>query len=177
MNSKTFVIALLTSTLAVAPAWADRYDDRGREHRDYARVVDVRPVVRLVEVTTPRRECWEEQVMRHEPRRHASAVPALVGGLIGGAIGHNLGHGRGIATVAGTLIGASVADSAAHADLGDTYYTDTEQRCTVRQETVTEERTLGYDVTYKYKGEIYTARMDRHPGERIPVRVSVEPTY
>ena len=100
-----------------------------------------------------------------------------MGGLIGGAIGHNLGHGRGrgLATVAGTIIGASVADDAAHAHEHGGYYTDNQRHCRVSHETVTEERILGYDVTYRYRGETYTTRMNRDPGDRLAVRVRVEP--
>lgn len=37
------------------------------------------------------------------------------------------------------------------------------------------ERILGYKVTYSYGGRQYTRRMDRHPGDRVPVRVALEP--
>ena len=120
MNKKAIVIGMLATTLAASPVWADRYDNgRGNRHNDFAKVVDVTPIVQQIEVSTPRRECWDEEVVRRDERRGSySAVPAIVGGIIGGAIGHQIGrgHGRDIATVAGTLIGASVADDAARAD-------------------------------------------------------------
>ncbi len=40
-----------------------------------------------------------------------------------------------------------------------------------------EERTTGYEVTYDYKGRSYTSVMARDPGQRIRLRVSVEPEY
>jgi len=40
---------------------------------------------------------------------------------------------------------------------------------------VTEERVVGYNVDYKYKGKIYQTFLDQDPGDRIKVRVSVEP--
>lgn len=33
----------------------------------------------------------------------------------------------------------------------------------------TEEHTVGYDVTYRYAGQEHAVRMDRHPGDRLPV--------
>jgi uncharacterized protein YcfJ len=38
-----------------------------------------------------------------------------------------------------------------------------------------ESRNAGYEVTYEYRGHTYTEVMNRDPGERIRVRVSVEP--
>ena len=38
-----------------------------------------------------------------------------------------------------------------------------------------ESRTTGYDVTYEYHGQNHTAFMSRDPGNRIRLRVSVEP--
>jgi uncharacterized protein YcfJ len=34
---------------------------------------------------------------------------------------------------------------------------------------------MGYDVTYSYGGRSYTSMMDRDPGDRVRLRVSVEP--
>jgi uncharacterized protein YcfJ len=38
-----------------------------------------------------------------------------------------------------------------------------------------ESRTDGYDVTYEYRGHNYTTVMSRDPGNRVRLRVSVEP--
>jgi uncharacterized protein YcfJ len=38
-----------------------------------------------------------------------------------------------------------------------------------------ESRTMGYDVTYDYRGRSYTSFMDRDPGQRIRLIVSVQP--
>ena len=47
------------------------------------------------------------------------------------------------------------------------------QRC--RTVESMEQRTNGYDVTYDYRGHTYTTVMPRDPGNRIRLRVSVEP--
>jgi uncharacterized protein YcfJ len=38
-----------------------------------------------------------------------------------------------------------------------------------------ESRTNGYDVTYEYRGQTYTSLMNRDPGNRVRLRVSVQP--
>jgi uncharacterized protein YcfJ len=38
-----------------------------------------------------------------------------------------------------------------------------------------ESRTNGYDVTYEYRGQSYTTLMNRDPGNRVRLRVSVQP--
>ena len=32
-----------------------------------------------------------------------------------------------------------------------------------------------YDIEYRYRGELYTSRMNYDPGDRIRVRISVTP--
>jgi uncharacterized protein YcfJ len=50
-----------------------------------------------------------------------------------------------------------------------------ERRCEVTQQTSYEEELVGYDVTYRYQGRIFTTRTQEHPGKRIPVLVDVRP--
>ncbi len=38
-----------------------------------------------------------------------------------------------------------------------------------------EERIIGWDVTYEYQGEVYQARLQDAPGDRIRIRVAVTP--
>jgi uncharacterized protein YcfJ len=47
------------------------------------------------------------------------------------------------------------------------------QRC--RTVDSIQERTNGYDVTYDYRGHTYSTVMNRDPGNRVRLRVSVEP--
>ena len=45
-----------------------------------------------------------------------------------------------------------------------------------RSITATDVRQLiGYDVEYRYRGEVYMSRLDYDPGERLRVRISVTP--
>lgn len=172
MNKRLILIPLIMG-LASAPLYAKDHDRHGG-FRDKARVVDVAPIMEIVEVPTESRECWTEEV--HGTRRGSSGAGMVVGGIIGGVIGHQIGHGEGrkVATVAGSVIGAAVgAESVRNAR--PVPYSETEHHCEVRTDYVQEERLLGYQVTYRYHGETYTTEMDHRPGKFIPVRVHVSP--
>jgi uncharacterized protein YcfJ len=175
----------------VGTAAADR--GRGGPGVDYARVVDVAPIVQRVRVQTPSRECWEEveyQAYRRETYVPGStgpvrtAGPTIAGGLIGGVIGHQFGGGSGrdAMTAVGALVGASLGNQAAlnGARAGSTRVSYEERPVTVErcQDTTSvreEERIEGYRVTYVYAGREYQTTMASHPGTSIPVRVTVVP--
>lgn len=174
MKTKAIVTAIaLTAMTASASAFA-RNDHRG--HYDYAKVVDVVPIVETIRVATPRRECEDRLETRYD-HRPRSATPVLLGGIIGGAIGNNFGHGRGrdIATVAGALLGASVARDASRNHAVAQPYTTTRTVCETVTDYHEERHTLGYEVTYRYRGREYVTETDHHPGKRIRVRVDVHP--
>jgi uncharacterized protein YcfJ len=185
----------LSMSLFAAGAQAE-HDRRGRDRDrdrdvDYARVVDVDPIVRRIRVTTPRRECWDE--IRYDDdyygdRRDRYAGNGvggmIVGGIIGGAIGSTVGRGDGrrIATAAGALIGSAIGnDVAQRGRYGrDRYYGRdagrSVERCETREEESWEERVDGYDVTYEYAGRRYRTRMPYDPGDRVRIEVDVRPT-
>lgn len=181
MNIKSAGIAVLTAglvaSLAVAPASAGgpvRVSDRGDLH--YARVVEVKPIVRQVAVEYPVEECWTEVVYR-EPRRRGAPAAALAGGVIGGLVGNQFGKGKGntAATVVGGLLGASIANSVATDNRNGRGVREEVRRCDTVNEVRYEERVNGYDVTYRYNGQLYHTRTQEHPGDRIALRVSVTP--
>jgi len=149
---------------------------------DYARVVSSEPIVRMVTVNTPVRECWQDTeyytVDRPVP---GSGASTLVGAVIGGVIGHQFGSGRGndAATIAGSMIGAAVGNDAAKRRYGASYrtveYSRPVQRCETRMTSHREERIDGYRVVYKYHGQKYETRMPYDPGREIRVRVDIRP--
>ena len=153
---------------------------RARGDYDFARVTDVRPIVRLVTVSVPRRECWNEEVrVDHRRRGNGSAGATIAGGLLGGVVGRQFGDGRGrnALTVVGAIVGSAIGNNAANANRqipAGARYT-TVQRCETRDEVREEERIDGYEVTYIYNGQEYTTRTRNDPGERIRVRISVNP--
>lgn len=163
--------ALLPLVLCAGAAEAGR--DRHHDHGDYARVVSVRPIVETVSYSRPQRECWEETVGYRT--RHDSATPLIVGGIVGGVVGNRFGEGKGkdAMTVAGALLGASLGRDA-YADQGGSHPV-TEERCHTRHTVHEHERIAGYHVSYRYHGRLYTTRMPYDPGDRIRVRVHVDP--
>lgn len=146
--------------------------------QDSAKVVRVEPIYRTVEITTPERHCWDEEVQRYQSNNH-SYTGTVLGGLIGGVVANKVsrGHGRGrdVATVAGALLGSAIGHDISHQKAGGYATSSMERRCEVTQRTAHEEELVGYDVTYRYKGRLFTTRTQEDPGERIPVRVDVRP--
>jgi uncharacterized protein YcfJ len=159
------------------------YHDNGSE---FARVVEVRPIIETLHQPVSHDRCWSEPVTYREPARYQSAsrdrAPAILGGIIGGALGNQFGSGRGrdAATVAGAALGYSlVRDSQRHGAQyrGGREYTRYEERCRTVTEHRREEQVVGYDVAYVYGGRTHWTRTDYHPGERIRVQVDVRPVH
>jgi uncharacterized protein YcfJ len=200
MFSKAMTGVVISGLLLVGQAASatDRYDDRYEDARydrdghsgyDYARVIDVDPIVRRVRVTTPRRECYTEtryeEVRRGYDPRRGSAGSMILGGIIGAAIGNQIGSGDGrrAATVAGAVIGSAIGhDAGDRRTARNGGYRDVREerpyeveRCDVRYDEEYEERIDGYRVTYEYNGRRQTTRLPYDPGDKIRVRVDVHP--
>jgi len=176
------MILILMSTLAMADSGNKRYKKHSRNMaNDYAKVVDVRPIYREVEVSSPVTECWDEPVIQAGAGvGHKSASGMAVGGILGGIIGHQIGKGNGkkLATVVGTIIGARVGHDAVNGHVqsaSQSQYTEYQQQCAVRHRVSYEEVLDGYRVIYRYKGERYELEMPYDPGKRIKLRIQIEP--
>lgn len=176
---------------AVQPSYAasiERYARAGADY-DFAEVVAVEPIVRIVTVTVPRRECWNEEVAVERRRGgsdrggNGSVGSTIAGGLLGGVIGRQIGGGSGrdAMTVVGALVGSAIGSNAGRDNdrntdrRGSDVVYDSVRRCETRDEVREEERVDGYHVTYLYNGREYNTRTRNHPGDRIRVRVSVNP--
>jgi len=151
-----------------------------------AKVVRVQPIVRVVQVATPREVCWDERVRQVDNgyRAHSDApVPMIVGGVVGGLVGNQIGKRgqRNALTIAGTIVGATVGHSISHQSRHDhrsgRSYTTIERRCETVTDYYDEERVDGYNVTYKYQGRHFNTRSDGAPGKHIRVWVQVRPTH
>lgn len=184
--------AFILTALAVAslPAEAQyRGQVRTSQFEEYGRVVRAQP--RVEQVRQPREECRTEYVPVQQQQRgyeqpqQRSAGGAVLGAIAGGIIGNQVGggSGRAAATAIGAVTGAIAGDRISNngqpvAARQDSRYNDYPQEQAVRQcRTVDgyESRTTGYDVTYDYRGRSYTTFMQRDPGDRIRLRVTVEP--
>ncbi len=179
---KQLMTGILVAGLTLNTAWADNHKRHGKSRVDYARVVSVEPITETLTHRVPEETCWTEKVRYQEPGyRSNSYTPALIGGILGAAVGNSLGKkhhktNRTIKAVALGALGASIGHdmsrrsrSANHVEYRD------EQRCEVSYQTSYEERVVGYDVGYRYRGETYYTKMDYDPGKKIRVRVNVRP--
>ncbi len=186
-------------TLISVPVAAKKYRSYTNEAYDYAKVVNVDPVYETYQVNNPVEHCYDEQVRvrgdHHRDRRykrHDSKTPEIIGGIIGGAIGNRIGKkgggkARDVATVVGAVLGGSIARDVKHNNRykNERYYDDryntrsdryeTVQRCETRDSYTTRQELVGYDVTYKYRGNVFYRQLDQHPGDRIKVKVTVDP--
>jgi uncharacterized protein YcfJ len=168
-----FMFALLLLVGSKAVRADDEYHHRHERTRDgdYAQVVSVKPIVEQVQVTTPHRECREEEVTQGGNDGKGGAVlGAIAGGAIGNAAGHNT-QSRRLDTVVGVVAGAVIGDKMAQSEPTTT----TEEHCRSRREVQYEQKTVGYDVTYRYGDHEYNTRMDHDPGNEIRVVVDVHP--
>jgi len=192
------IVAVLLFATAL-PAWAGHDNDRypvasgDNTQYDYAKVVDVQPVIEVVQIPQDREVCRQQPVQRRVAE-YRSPGPAIFGAILGGVIGnqlsrghghgHGYGHGRrghggnrAVATVAGAAIGGAVATGIQYSKYPPRYYTENVRVCSTETSWRSEERVIAWDVSYKYRGQVYHSRMDEPPGDRIRVRVSVDPAY
>ena len=175
MNS----IKMIVSTLALS-ALGGAQLAQAAQFEDFGRVVRVSP--RVEQIRQPRQECKTDYVqvpVQQQPQQR-SAGGAIIGGIAGALLGNTVGggSGRAAATAAGAIAGAVVGDKVDNNGRAVNNGPQDYQEQAVRQcRTVdaVESRTIGYDVTYDYRGHSYTSMMQRDPGERVRLRVSVEP--
>jgi len=148
---------------------------------DYADVIESRPVYRTVEISVPREECWNEEIVSQRRARPESHTPALLGTIIGGALGNAVGHGKSnkrVGAVVGAVLGHSIGrDIVAANSRGQVTQYETVRQCETVYDYREEERLIGYQVRYRYNNEDYSVRMDNDPGDQVRVRVDVQPVF
>jgi len=170
----TTIVAGMIITAGSAVAGHGHNKWRNNSFTDRARVTNVEPIFRMVKVAVPREECYTREV-RNGHRHGDKAASTVIGGIIGGAVGHRLGKHKKGPTVAGAIIGAAVGNSIGknkHRRHDDVEY---EEVCDTHTDYRRERQLDGYEVTYRYRGEFFTTRMDERPGKRIKVKVHVSP--
>ena len=180
---KRIVMVGLSAGMAIACVnltWAqDRGygDERAQDNSRlaWADVLRVDPIYENVVSSRPREECYDADVDRRQDTRGNNTAGTVIGAIVGGALGNQVGKGDGrkAATVAGALIGGAIGNDQARRD--DRYYSEPETRCRTVSERYSERRIAGYDVQYRYRGDVYMSHLDYDPGERMRVRISVMP--
>lgn len=148
---------------------------------EYAQVLESRPVYRSVEVSVPRQECWDEEIAHTDSVRPDSNTSAIIGTIIGGALGNAVGHNKSnkrVGAVVGAVLGHSIGrDIVASNSRERVVRYETVRQCETVYEYHDEERLIGYDVVYRYNDQDYSVRMDEDPGERVRVKVNVQPVF
>ncbi|MEW9623878.1 glycine zipper 2TM domain-containing protein [Rhodanobacter geophilus] len=142
-------------------------------HYGWADVLRVDPVYGVARTEVPRQVCQDQTVVQQRPGNTTagSILGAVVGGVLGSTVGH--GNGRTLSTAVGAVAGGAVGGQVAANSGSQT--TQTVTNCH-QVSTVSEQRQImGYDVEYRYRGEVYESRLNYDPGERLRVRVSVTP--
>jgi uncharacterized protein YcfJ len=200
-RTATWRIVALCALLLAAPVGAQ---DRGPSvpeaiHYGWADVLRVDPVYDdsgeanangAADSAEPKQECYEEQVLQDPGQAAAPSdnggkriggtfIGAIVGSIIGSRFGK--GDGRKAATAAGAVAGGVVGNNVA-ANSNDPPARpprySTQRRCRPVEGAGTgagQRHLVGYDVEYRYRGEVYNARMNTDPGDRMRVKVTVTP--
>ena len=145
---------------------------------DRANVTHVEPMYETVRIATPHQECYTKEV-RHNVHHHGNkSASTVIGGIIGGAVGNKIGKHKGhrkAHTVAGAIIGATIGNKIGN----DRGHNHTEVRyqdvCETHTRYHNEQRIIGYKVSYRYKGEFFTTKMNNDPGRFLKVKVHVSP--
>jgi uncharacterized protein YcfJ len=144
----------------------------------YADVLRVDPVYETVRYSEPREECYDERVTTRERGGGDPTGGTVLGAIIGGVVGNQVGSGNGrkAATVAGAIAGGAIGRNADRNNGGpDRIYEGTERRCRVVDVEREDRRVAGYDVEYRFKGDVFMSRLDYDPGNKLRVRVAVSP--
>jgi len=118
----------------------------------------------------PRQVCKDHVVTHTAPPQDENRIAGtVIGAVVGGVLGNQVGDGRGkkVATAAGAAAGGYAGNKVQERMQNGNTYTTTETSC----ETVydSSEKIIGYDVRYRLGDQEGTVRMDRDPGESIPV--------
>jgi uncharacterized protein YcfJ len=175
--SCAFVATLLAQSNLHAQAYAS--PDLSSEEAvsfGFAEVLRADPIVETVQELRPREVC--EEVVTESNRRYENTnTGTIVGAVVGAALGNQVGSGDGrrAATVVGAVVGGAVGREADASNNPQGVRRSAQTECEVVDEYVERKVTVGYDVQYRYRGEVYNSRTDYDPGEKLRVRVAVSP--
>nr|WP_178126066.1 glycine zipper 2TM domain-containing protein [Pseudomonas sp. Fl5BN2] len=135
---------------------------------EYAQVLAVQPVKQ--QIKTPREVCKDVAVTRQRPVKDEHQILGTVAGAVGGGLlGSMIGNGNGkkLATVAGAVGGGYAGNKVQEGMQERDTYTTTQTRCNTVNDI--SDKVVGYDVKYDLGGKQGQVRMERDPGNQIPV--------
>lgn len=144
----------------------------------YADVLSANPVYEDYEVREPVERCQPVTVTRKDDRYEGSTPGTIVGAVIGGALGNQVGKGNGrdAATIAGAVIGGAIGREVAAGGRDGSSTARTEEQCIVVDQVRIEQRIAVWEVSYRYRGDVYLSRLPYEPGPKLKIRVSIAPT-
>ena len=163
-------LALLAAALIAATSGAQADPRYGNETMARAKVIASTPIYDTV--NEPRTECWTETV-GYETRSYPSANNtggAIVGAIAGGLLGSTVGKGSG--QVAAAAVGAATGAVIGDRWPGGRVVSGPQQieRC---QTTDNFRQILsGYDVRYRFQGQVYSTQLPYDPGDFLNLRVN-----
>ena len=170
---KKLTLAVASILTAAAPAAFAQYDSRDYreyrgERRDFARVIESRPVQDTV---AARQECYNPRAGVYEEVREENKTNigkgAAIGAVAGGVIGHQVDSGGGTAlgAILGGVLGHQLEKRNERDEQNDLDYS----RCRTVGGTYGAVGREGYEVRYEYNGQEYVTFMDHDPGRRLRV--------
>jgi uncharacterized protein YcfJ len=182
LHTLGLVAMLATAATAAAqmppPPAEGSYYSRESVNYGYADVLRVDPIYETVRFREPREECYDEPVTVRERGGGDPSGGTVIGAIIGGVIGNQVGSGDGrrAATAAGALVGGAIGRDVDKNNGGpDRVYESRDTRCRVVDVEREDRRIAGYDVEYRYKGDVFVSRLDYDPGNKLRVRVAISP--
>ncbi|MCU1751860.1 glycine zipper 2TM domain-containing protein [Pseudomonas sp. 6D_7.1_Bac1] len=168
MNKSLLVGAVLGAVGVTAGGAVATYSLVKNNGPEYAQVLAVEPV--KTQIKTPREVCRDVPVTRQAPVKDQHQILGTVIGAVGGGLLGNMvggGNGKKLATVAGAVGGGYAGNRVQEGMQERDTTTSVQRRC----ETVNDvsDKLVGYDVRYSLGGKEGKVRMDRDPGNQIPV--------
>lgn len=143
----------------------------------YADVLSANPVYENYEIREPVERCRPVTITRESGRYEGTTPGTIVGAVIGGALGNQVGKGDGrdAATIAGAVIGGAIGREVSANGRGGSTVTRTEEQCELFERVRVEQRVSAWEVSYRYRGDVYLSRLSYEPGPKLKIRVSVAP--
>ncbi|KPA92966.1 MULTISPECIES: glycine zipper 2TM domain-containing protein [Pseudomonas] len=166
--NKSLLVGAVLGAVGVTAGGAVATYSMVKSGPEYAQVLAVEPV--KTQVKTPREVCKDVAVTRQKPvqdehRLAGTAIGAVGGGLLGSLVGN--GRGKTLATVVGAVGGGYAGNKVQEGMQERDTYTTTQTRCNTVNDI--SDKIVGYDVRYQLDGKEGRVRMDRDPGNQIPV--------
>ncbi|WP_198265043.1 glycine zipper 2TM domain-containing protein [sulfur-oxidizing endosymbiont of Gigantopelta aegis] len=168
-------------------------------HYEYVPVLSSTAISQRKNHSTPRQECWTEQVQVSQARSQnnnnayensymnslfgrQSYTGTILGGLVGGGIGNALGHSKSnkkAGAVVGGLLGGAVGyDLTRNRPQNVTHNApryENQQRCKTVYDNYEEEKIIAYNVRYQYDGQVYSTQMKHDPGNNLRLKIVATP--